>query len=123
MNKNSDSETNAAVQTAGRELVGSALQRSKPLVAIAAALIGPVLGLFRRRSKMANEANQLKLETYSSRPAAATAFPASVPIRRHGGSGWRKGKVTIDKEVTIQVLAMANARNEGDDGGRGGDVR
>ena len=86
MKNNPDSETNAAVQTAGRELIVSALQRNNPLVAIATALIGPVLGLFRRRSKMANEVNQLKLETYSSRPVAAPVLPASVSLRRVGGS-------------------------------------
>lgn len=42
-----ETETNAAAQAVGRELITSALQRN-PIVAVASALIGPILGLFRR---------------------------------------------------------------------------
>ena len=85
MKNNPDSETNAAVQTASRELLTATLQRN-PLVAVATALIGPVIGLFRSRRMAANELSQLKLETYSLRPVAATVLPALVPTRRVGGS-------------------------------------
>jgi hypothetical protein len=70
MKSNSSSETNAAVQTAGRELIVSALQRN-PLVAVATALIGPIIGLFRGRRNVApTEVRKMKLESYSSSPVS-----------------------------------------------------
>lgn len=84
MKNANDSETNAAVETASRELIGSALQRN-PLVAAAAALVGPIIGLCRGRRPRQNEVNQLKLEAYSSKPAG----PAAPPDRRRDASRMR----------------------------------
>ena len=67
MNDNKDSESNAAVQTAGRELLTAVLQR-KPPVAAATALMGPIIGLFgRRRVATATQIHKLRLERYRSR--------------------------------------------------------
>ena len=69
------SETNAAVQTAGRELLTAVLQRN-PLVAVAAALIGPVLGLFKRRAPATpTQIEKIKLERYRSCPVPPPATP------------------------------------------------
>jgi hypothetical protein len=55
-------------ETAGRELITSALQRN-PLVALGVALISPILGFFGRRPRgTPTQVEKLKLERYSSRP-------------------------------------------------------
>ena len=66
--KNDTSLDNAAAQAAGRELTTSVLQRN-PLIALASALIGPILGLFTRRNPP-NEVRQVRLESYSSLPVS-----------------------------------------------------
>ena len=72
----SESETNAAEQSAGRELLTATLQRN-PLVSLATALIGPVLGLFKGRSQATpTSIEKLKLERYSSRPVARPYAPS-----------------------------------------------
>ena len=84
------SESNTAVaQSAGRELITSALQRN-PIVAIASLVLGPILGLFRRRgSPPPTEVQKVKLESYSSRPAGPEGYPKDYRritegSRRHG---------------------------------------
>ncbi len=97
MKSNPDSETNAAVQTAGRELIVSALQRNSPLVAIATALIGPIIGLFRgRRNATPTEARKMKLESYSSSPVPPPpgrrrTFHSGKPGGRPVASRWHPG--------------------------------
>jgi hypothetical protein len=87
MKSSSDSETNAAVQTAGRELIVSALQRN-PLAAVATALIGPILGLFRRRrNAAATEVRKMKLESYTSSPVSPP--PGRRRIRQPAKPGGR----------------------------------
>jgi hypothetical protein len=78
MKSDTDSETNAAAQAAGRELMTSALQRN-PLVAFGALLVNPILGLFRRhRVTTATQVEKLRLERFSSR--------TEPPPNRHIGA-------------------------------------
>jgi len=86
----------AAAPAAGRELLDPALQRN-PLIAVAAAVIVQILGLFRRRGARATTSiRKMKLESYSSSPVETAAnrrvaalerttiTPRSHPDRRSG---------------------------------------
>ena len=71
-----------AVQTAGQELVRTALQRN-PLVALAAAVVVPLIRLFRyRRSGQPASVRKMKVESYSYQPigpVAARTVPEPYP--------------------------------------------
>jgi hypothetical protein len=71
-----ETESNAAASAAGRELVIPVLQRN-PLIALASALIGPILGLFKRRTPPPT-VRRLRLESYSSSPVPGAAGEAKL---------------------------------------------
>ena len=74
MKNDSNSETNAAVQTAGRELITSVLQRN-PIVAVATALIGPIIGLFKRR----RPATSTRSRSSNSKATGPLQWAARIP--------------------------------------------
>jgi hypothetical protein len=59
----------AAVKTAGRELIDSALQRN-PIASLAATVITPIAKLIGRRAKTDATVRKMKLESYSYAPVA-----------------------------------------------------
>jgi hypothetical protein len=61
-----DVSDTAAASAAGRELLTATLQRN-PLVAFGAALIGPIVGLFKSR-RYATQIEKVKLESFRSSP-------------------------------------------------------
>lgn len=91
-NKLIDTDTAA---TAGRQLIDTALQRN-PVVAIATALIVPLLSLFRRRSRTAASVEKMKLESYRYQPVDPPARGGAAPERRQvvrsmGSGGSQEG--------------------------------
>jgi hypothetical protein len=70
----------AAVETAGRELIDSALQRN-PITALAADVITPIAKLFRgRRGKSDAAVRKMKLESYSYSPVEPRSKRKRRPI-------------------------------------------
>ena len=85
-------ENIAAVETAGRELLDTALQRN-PLVALASSVVTPIANLIRgRRPKPAASVRKMRLESYSYSPVRkesgrrAKPRPDSGRLTKKGGS-------------------------------------
>ncbi len=82
---NSTELENAGAQAAGRALATTVLQRN-PIVAVAAALLGPLIGLFRRRGGTPPvTVNKMKLESYSSTPVQGPAGRQQLPSKDPAG--------------------------------------
>lgn len=83
-----------AAGAAGRELIDTALQHN-PVIAIATALLVPVLSLFRRRGRPTiASVEKMKLESYSYRPldqATAGGSEARGGPGRRAVEGIQKG--------------------------------
>ncbi|ACB76724.1 hypothetical protein [Opitutus terrae] len=80
-NKLIDPDTAA---TAGRQLIDTALQRN-PVIAIATALVVPLLSLFRRRGRTAASVEKMKLESYRYQPVDSTGRAGTAPGNRQVG--------------------------------------
>lgn len=82
-------DTNAAAPAVGRELIFSVLQRN-PIIAVAAALIGPILGLFRRRRvATTTEVDKLRVERFHSQ---------SLPLPAGAAKGAREATEGLPKD-------------------------
>ena len=85
------SENIAAVETAGRELMDSALQRH-PVITLASSVLEPIVNAFRgRRPKTSASVRKMKLESYSYSPVrkrssrgSLSRSTAAIPVK--GGS-------------------------------------
>ena len=85
------SENIAAVETAGRELMDSALQRH-PVITLASSVLEPIVNAFRgRRPKTPASVRKMKLESYSYSPVrkrssrgSLSRSTAATPVK--GGS-------------------------------------
>ena len=83
-------ENIAAVETAGRELLDTALQRN-PLVALASSVVAPIANMLRgRRPKPAASVRKMRLESYSYSPVRKESGRRSKP-RPDAGCTARKG--------------------------------
>ena len=85
-------ENIAAVETAGRELLDTALQRN-PLVALASSVVAPLANMLRgRRRKPAASVRKMRLESYSYSPVRkesgqrAKPRPPGVCAAKKGGT-------------------------------------
>jgi len=84
------SENIAAVETAGRELVDTALQRN-PLVALASSVVVPIANMFRGRgAKAAASVRKMRLESYSYSPVRKESGRRSK-ARTRAGNVAKKG--------------------------------
>ena len=72
-NQQITSDETTSGSTIGRRLLQSALQRN-PLMSLVSNLVGPIVGLFRRRrAKPPGSIRKMKLESYSYSPVAASS--------------------------------------------------
>jgi hypothetical protein len=78
---NTTTTDNAAATAAGQGLITSVLQRN-PLVALGAALLGPIVGLFRRRSAP-TAVEKTRLEHFRSCPVTGTNPGANKDANRN----------------------------------------
>jgi hypothetical protein len=105
--------TQSCTSGTGRELLTGVLQRN-PLVALGAAFLSPILGLFKAR-RGGTEIERLKLETYHARPCGQSAPTRRTQKRdrnqieaRTKPDGWSSHpKNRVVRASSSQVSALA----------------
>jgi len=113
--QNDTSTGYVAASAADREPTGSALPRN-PLVAFATALIGPLLGLFRRRGTP-TAVEKTKLETYRSTPVSTRPTgrnsDQAVIMRRSSGDAPERRTIAVRGYTRSVPVGRTAARKGG----------
>jgi hypothetical protein len=118
--KRTSFDESAAANTAGRELIDSALH-SNPLVAVAASVLLPLVGLFRRRrSCPAAAVRKMKLESYSYSPLAAGLKPDRKGVKgdKKASKRQQKGRAKPTSGMLSVFLAHPYSMTDAQKGGR-----
>lgn len=92
----------APVETGAGQLLASALQRN-PVVALATAVVGTLVGLFRRRRSSPATIEKLKLESYRSQPLPPAPGRDTVSRPTTGG-------LPMDNRSTAEPKRIAGHR-------------
>lgn len=97
MKSETQTETTAAAQAVGRELITSALQRN-PIIAVASAVVGSIIGLFRRpAAPSAGGGGEARTHGPRPRPPARRRQEYTDTVGVLGGH-WTKAKTSPGKQ-------------------------